>query len=596
VVVAIALFMAIPTLASAAATPSLATDHHYCNGCTPPLDYRGGPVLDTNGTSGLTVTPVYWAPNGTSYQFPGDYESIVNGFVANVAAASGADSNVFSINQEYYDEVNGAKNYAGYNIKAGNPVIDTDAMPASECKPIEGATVCLKDQQLRDELTHLTKKLGLPTDIDHFYPVFLAPNVETQDRDGSNSANSYCGYHRSFETGSSLIDYADIPYESTGCVSGQAPNGNETADGAVSTLSHELNEAITDPEDPAFAWNDSSGNEIGDICAQDYGPPLGSTNPKNAGSTEYNQVINGGKYYVQTEFSDTSYDAQGVGQGCVQSEALAQHPQSSTGSTVASIFADAYPTRLSANGSATSDILVTVGDKAQNAISGDSITFQTYSRTGKGHCGKLNKNHATTDDTGAVTVKYTASTAEVACDVAAIEGDGGRSADSVIYQGTSQSGAPTIHAAFPSKVAAGGAPVTFTATLDNPASSLVPNAQIDFAFFPGDASPPKVDASQVHLSYSTNGDAGPFTPIALSGTTARGDQINGYAGPLQGSTLGPHSKTTYTFHLSVDGSVPHESGNHALMAIEAYFQQIDSASGSGTVLDDSQAYDISVTH
>jgi hypothetical protein len=280
----------------------------------------------------------------------------------------------------------------------------------------------------------------------------------------------------------------------------------------------------------------------------------------------------------------------------VQSEALAQHPQSSTASTVASIFADAYPTRLSANGSAISDILVVVGDKAQNAISGDPITFQTYSRSGQGHCGKLNKNHATTDDVGAVTVKYTASTADVACDVAAIEGYGGRSADSVIYQGTSQSGAATIHAALPSTVAAGGTPVPFTVTLDNPAANPVPNAQIFFAFFPGDSSPGKVDASQVHLSYSTNGAAGPFTAIDLSGTTAKGDEINGYAGPLQGSTLGAHSKTPYTFHLSVDGSVPHESGSNALMAIEAYFQQIDSASGSGTVLDDSQAHDVHVTH
>jgi hypothetical protein len=210
VVVAIALWLASPTGVGAAAGAGQTTDHHYCNGCTPPLDYKGGPVLETNATTGLTVTPVYWAPAGASSQFPGDYESIINGFVANVAAASGADNNVFSVDQEYYDNVDGPQNYAGYDIKAGNPVVDTDAMPASGCKPIQGATVCLTDQQLRDELTHLTKKLSLPTDIDHFYPVFFAPNMETQDRDGSNSANSYCGYHRSFGTGPSFIDYPEL--------------------------------------------------------------------------------------------------------------------------------------------------------------------------------------------------------------------------------------------------------------------------------------------------------------------------------------------------------------------------------------------------
>jgi hypothetical protein len=132
--------------------------------------------------------------------------------------------------------------------------------------------------------------------------------------------------------------------------------------------------------------------------------------------------------------------------------------------------------------------------------------------------------------------------------------------------------------------------------LNNPASDPVPNAQIDFALFPGTSSAGKVDASQVHLSYSTTGAAGAFVPIPLTGDTASGDQINGYAGPLQGSTMGPKSKVTYTFHLAVDSNVPKESGDHPLLDIEAYLQQIDSASGSGTVLDDSTAYDLHVTH
>ena len=53
---------------------------------------------------------------------------------------------------------------------------------------------------------------------------------------------------------------------------------------------------------------------------------------------------------------------------------------------------------------------------------------------------------------------------------------------------------------------------------------------------------------------------------------------------------------TYTLRLSVDGTVPKETDNKPLLAIEAYLQQIDSASGSGTVLDDSYASDLHVTH
>ena len=77
------------------------------------------------------------------------------------------------------------------------------------------------------------------------------------------------------------------------------------------------------------AWNDQTGNEIGDMCASTYGLPLGSTSKSNPGSTEYNQVINGDKYYTQTEFSNLAYSKYGLGKGCSQSEALAQNPKAS---------------------------------------------------------------------------------------------------------------------------------------------------------------------------------------------------------------------------------------------------------------------------
>ena len=89
---------------------------------------------------------------------------------------------------------------------------------------------------------------------------------------------------------------------------------------------------------------------------------------------------------------------------------------------------------------------MTVGDVNRDAVSGDPVTFETYSRTGDGHCGKLSKTHGTTDDNGSVTISYTALSSDVACDLVAIEADGGNSADSVIYQGKAQSIAPTIHA------------------------------------------------------------------------------------------------------------------------------------------------------
>jgi hypothetical protein len=144
-------------------------------------------------------------------------------------------------------------------------------------------------------------------------------------------------------------------------------------------------------------------------------------------------------------------------------------------------------------------------------------------------------------------------------------------------------------------VVAGGPPTTFTVTVNNPSDEPLPNAQVNFELFPG-GSPGTVQASQVQLSYSAAGSSGPFTPISLSGDTASGDSIAGYEGPLQGSTVAAKSSVTYTLHLSVDGTVPKDADNKPLLAIEAYLQQIDSASGTGTVLDDSYESDLHVTH
>ena len=71
----------------------------------------------------------------------------------------------------------------------------------------------------------------------------------------------------------------------------ESPNGNVDADVEVSPTSHEISEAITDP-DTQTGWYDASGNEIGDDCAYVYGRTRG------APGGYFNQVINGGKYLI----------------------------------------------------------------------------------------------------------------------------------------------------------------------------------------------------------------------------------------------------------------------------------------------------------
>ena len=157
--------------------------------------------MSTNGGAGLTVTPMWWQPRGGRYTFPAIYESLLDQYIVDVAAASSSTDNIYSIDTEYYEVVGGLKTYVSYKVTAGTPVVDTDAYPANGCKPAPGFTACITDAQLRNELRAVTSRENLPTDLAHFYPVFLPPGVETEDIDGTNSASAYCGYHRAFGSG-----------------------------------------------------------------------------------------------------------------------------------------------------------------------------------------------------------------------------------------------------------------------------------------------------------------------------------------------------------------------------------------------------------
>lgn len=47
-----------------------------------------------------TVYSIYWAPSAASYS--ANYETILDGFLKNVAAASGSKTNVFSVLTQYH--------------------------------------------------------------------------------------------------------------------------------------------------------------------------------------------------------------------------------------------------------------------------------------------------------------------------------------------------------------------------------------------------------------------------------------------------------------------------------------------------------------
>ena len=262
------------------------------------LDYGGGPVLHSNRTH-----VVFWVPSGSGMTYDPGYEQLVERFLTRVAADSRHATNVYGLSGQYAD----SGGPAAYDSTFQGAVVDTDTLPASQClEPLltgPGWTTCLTDAQLQSELETLVTADHLPRRSNDIYFLVLPDGLGTCTDSTSSacalggSSTGYCGYHS--QTGSGLL-YAVIPYNAVPdhCQSGNPRPNASTADPALSTISHEHNETVTDPETYS-GWVDSSGEENGDLCITEFGPVIGGS-----GATAFNESIAGGHYFLQEEWSN----------------------------------------------------------------------------------------------------------------------------------------------------------------------------------------------------------------------------------------------------------------------------------------------------
>ncbi|HET6876971.1 MAG TPA: IPT/TIG domain-containing protein [Jatrophihabitans sp.] len=362
---------------------------------SPPLVYHGGPVMAVPSVGNTVVmTPIFWAPAG--YSFASSYKNLIVRYLNDVAAASGTN-NIFATNTEY----NGSNGAVHYGITVGTPINDTTALPTQECTIDSGAvysdnsgyTACLDDDQIVAETQNVITSNSLPTNLGHMYLMFTPKHVEScfySDAEvpsgGSNQCTinagptaAYCAYHSAFSSNSNAI-YAEMPFPIYNSPAGptcgsearlpvtESPNNNPDADVEISPLSHEMSEAITDPD--LNAWSDASGYENGDECAYVYGATHGT-----AGQL-YNQTINGHHYLTQEEFSNNDYFA--TGGGCLQGEprpvATADLPVSGThnGGTLVTITGKYFPQQATV-------LFGTKAGKKVTHVSGTKLTVRTPS-------------------------------------------------------------------------------------------------------------------------------------------------------------------------------------------------------------------------
>ncbi len=249
------------------------------------LTYHGGPVMRVNKTYAI-----YWQPVG--YSFSANYKTVINQYFTDVAAASGANTNVYSVETQYYDTTGPI----AYSSTFGGSTTATNAFPANAYMSCGGPSKCLSDQQLQSEIQTVIAQQGWTKSLTTQFFIFTPNNVGSCDGPGSCSYTVYCAYH-GYGTGNLI--YANQPYAaySGGCRTNQRPNG-DAADDTINVTSHEHREAINDEHLDAW-WNSATGEEGSDQCAWMFGSALGG-----GSGTLYNQIINGHHYYVQQEWSN----------------------------------------------------------------------------------------------------------------------------------------------------------------------------------------------------------------------------------------------------------------------------------------------------
>jgi hypothetical protein len=311
----------------------------------PPLLYWGGPVMASTASAPTTVTPIFWNPSG--HPMTSEYKRILRQYLADVAHDSFMPTNVFSVATEYW----GSNGNIDYSIRLGAAVNDTRALPKSACTVASNDTTgiyadgsgydaCVSDEQVTQQIQKVVTDDHLPqNDYSHVYVMFLPKHVESCFLAGQTTSTAngqactinnqptaaYCAYHSMMGPNWPAFGtiYANMPFpiysspvgftcgsDAGGLLGGlQSPNNNLDADTEASPTSHEISEAITDPN-VYNGWYDNAGYENGDECAYVWGSTAG---PFGA---EYNQTINGHHYLTQEEFSNIDFFD--TGGGCVQ--------------------------------------------------------------------------------------------------------------------------------------------------------------------------------------------------------------------------------------------------------------------------------------
>jgi hypothetical protein len=248
------------------------------------INYNGGPVLKGNPVPIYVIWYGNW--NGT-----GSNTSTTVNLIETFLNSLG-NTGYERINTTYGDTTG---NVSG-NLHLGGAIFDTGSQGTR-----------LNNNRL-SAIVSRSLSSGLPTDPNGVYVVLTSSNVSER-----GFCTQFCGFHTR-----QTLNGVDIKWAFVGntdrcpsaCeIQSTGPNspspGVGGADGMINVITHETEEAITDPD--LNAWFDSAGNEDADKCNFKFGPT--QTAPNGA---RFNQTFGGHNWMFQMEWENSR------GGGCDQ--------------------------------------------------------------------------------------------------------------------------------------------------------------------------------------------------------------------------------------------------------------------------------------
>ena len=308
-----------------------------------------------------TVYLIFWEPNylsnqTTSTYFNTQYSNIQTQFFNDLATDT--SSTYLKILSQYYSNTNSHLSGSLSFDPNNNVVLDADTFPNSDCSDSVTSNVCIKDSDIQAEIASISNYYHYGTGLNSLY-ILYTPENQGSCYSGGCAFTDYCAYHNVYQDSyNNEYIYANVPYGGAGdgasaCslqngYGGYAPGGDYEDYSPISSASHEMFEAATDPErgwDTLLtnydAWSDPntysftingtvrnfSNQEIGDKCDYPFKDPNGnyfplakidSTTGTSDSGNDSDIVINGHYYAIQAEWSN-ALTSSGYNTGCTLS-------------------------------------------------------------------------------------------------------------------------------------------------------------------------------------------------------------------------------------------------------------------------------------